>query len=114
MTLGRALRRMHDAEVSHRDLKSPNLLVQEADDGFQLLIGDLDGARVRTAPVSWRRRARDLARLDASLDADGDARRWVLDAYLAVWPRPPVDRRTFTSWIAHAVRAKRGPSDRPR
>ena len=68
--LGRFLRRLHDADVSHRDLKAPNLVARRDGRLVSFAIVDLEGARVRRRGVSWRRRARDLARLDASLAHD--------------------------------------------
>ena len=103
------------AEVSHRDLKAPNLLVGAADvPAPQIHLVDLEGARIRRGPVSWSRRARDLARLDASLDANATDRLRVLMAYWRVLPRPRVDRRAFLTRIAQHVRRKRGASGAPR
>jgi tRNA A-37 threonylcarbamoyl transferase component Bud32 len=108
--LGRVLRAMHDAEVTHRDLKAPNLLVSDAPP--RIVVADVDGVRLRCP--GWRRRARDLARLDASLDARETDRARVFSAYWRPLPRPPVDSRTFRAEIAKRVSAKRGPSGRPR
>jgi tRNA A-37 threonylcarbamoyl transferase component Bud32 len=108
--LGRFLRGMHDAEISHRDLKAPNLLV--AGEPPRIVIVDVDGVARRV--VDWRRRARDLARLDASVDAHATDRARVLRAYWRGGPRPSVDRHTFARWIARIVARKRGPSGRPR
>jgi len=108
--LGRFLRAMHDAEISHRDLKAPNLLAVDRPPWF--LVADVDGVCRRE--VSWRRRARDLARLDASVAARDTDRLRVLDAYWRVLPRPPVDRHAFARWIARHVARKRGPSGHPR
>lgn len=112
--LGRTIRLMHDAEVSHRDLKAPNLLVRVDDAGHRIVIADLDGARIRRRPISWRRRARDLARLDASLRASRADRLRVLQGYLRVPPWPRLDVRRLLSAIAERVAWKRGPSDEPR
>ncbi len=80
--LGRALRRLHDAEVSHRDLKPLNLLVLGTpEEGFRLAVVDLEGARLRYRPVSVGRRARDLARLAAGLPLPAASRLRVLAAY---------------------------------
>ena len=112
--LGRMLRALHDAEVTHRDLKSPNLLAASTDGGLAPVIVDLDGARIRGRTVSWRRRARDLARLDASLDACASDRLRVLRAYWSVLPRPPLPKREFLGRIEGRVRQKRGPAGLPR
>jgi len=108
--LGRFLRHMHDAEISHRDLKAPNLLV--TGERPRLVVADVDGVARRV--VGWRRRARDLARLDASVDAPATDRARVLRAYWRSGPRPAVDRHEFTRWIARRVAQKRGPSGQPR
>jgi len=112
--LGRMLRAMHEAEVTHRDLKPPNLLAVDAEQGGNCVIVDLDGARIRKGPVSWARRARDLARLDAGLDARTTDRLRVLRAYYDVLPRPPVSLRALAERIGVHVRRKRGPEGLPR
>jgi tRNA A-37 threonylcarbamoyl transferase component Bud32 len=72
--LGRFLRRMHDAEVVHRDLKAPNLVAWRCPAGPAFAVVDLEGARATSGPVPWARRARDVARLDASLPRDAVSR----------------------------------------
>lgn len=109
--LGRTLRRMHEAEVSHRDLKAPNLLIT---DDLRPVIVDLDGARVRRGPVRWARRARDVMRLDASLDLPERDRTRILTAYHAVLPRPPLSLAAFAEEVASLSRKKRGPTGEPR
>lgn len=108
--LGRFLRHMHDAEISHRDLKAPNLLV--VGDEPRFLIADVDGVARRE--VDWRRRARNIARLDASVEAHATDRARVLRAYWRSGSSPPVTQRDFTRWIARAVARKRGPAGLPR
>ena len=112
--LGRLLRALHDAEVSHRDLKPPNLLVVEDGDVPRVVFVDLDGVRIRRRPVRWRRRARDLARLDAGLAARRTDRLRVFQGYWDVLPRPTADAREFLTWVERRVRRKRGPSGLPR
>ena len=109
--IGRTLRRMHDAELSHRDLKAPNLLVTGA---LRPVLVDLDGARVRRGAVRWPRRARDLMRLDASLDLPERDRMRIVSAYHAVLPFPPLDLGDFAEEVATLSRRKRGPSGEPR
>ncbi len=115
--LGRFVRRIHDAEVSHRDLKAPNIVARRDASSVSYEIVDLEGARIRRGEISWRRRARDLARLDASFGRElvsrADRLR-VVRGYFAPWRRPPVDLRTFTRRVASASLRKRGPTGRPR
>src|SRR5262249_41941968 len=66
--LGAVIRELHGRRLSHRDLKAPNILVSrpggdEAALSFWLI--DLVGVRC-PGRLSWRRRVRDLARLNAS------------------------------------------------
>lgn len=63
---GRALRRFHDAGGVHPDLHVKNLLVRESGDGAEVIVIDLDRARV-SAPVSARERMTELMRLLRSL-----------------------------------------------
>ncbi len=109
--LGRTLRRMHDAEVTHRDLKAPNLLVLP---DLGIMIADVDGARVRRGPVRWARRARDLMRLDASLDLRERDRVRILASYHAALPFPPEPLPEFAGEVARLAQRKRGPSGLPR
>jgi tRNA A-37 threonylcarbamoyl transferase component Bud32 len=103
VALGRSLRRLHDAEVSHRDLKPSNLLVvAETGGGFRFPLVDLEGVRPRYGPVSWRRRARDLARLAASLPLSRADRLRILTAYHRVSPAPPWPLRR----LAHVVHTR--------
>ena len=113
--LGRTLRAMHDDGIVHRDLKAPNLLWHDnRTPGGAFFIVDHDGARIARGDVPWKRRARDLARLDASLPASRTDRMRVLRAYRQVFPRPPVDERSMAGWIDKHVRRKRGPSGVPK
>jgi len=66
--------------------------------------------------VPWRRRARDLARLDASVGpvvSRADRRR-VLAGYFASFRRAPVSLATFARRVARASARKRGPAGAPR
>jgi hypothetical protein len=73
--LAHALRRMHEAGFSHRDLKAPNVLVAPAGSARpRPVLVDLDGLRP-AGRVSARRRVRDLMRLAVSLEEWGVARR---------------------------------------
>ena len=115
--LGRFLRRMHDAEVVHRDLKAPNLVAWDGPRGASFAVVDLEGAHVARGRVPWARRARDLARLDASLGSPPVSRAdrlRVLRGYFAAWERAPVSRGDFARRVAFASARKRAPSGRPR
>jgi serine/threonine protein kinase len=124
VALGRALRALHEAEVAHRDLKAPNLLVEETREGWRFPLVDVDGADPRYGPLGWARRVRDLARLAASLPLASAERLRVLAAYAAVPPRPPLALRELATRVheraqAHRLRLARGaqaptrPSPRP-
>jgi tRNA A-37 threonylcarbamoyl transferase component Bud32 len=114
--LGRSLRRLHDAEVSHRDLKPSNLLVVADPDGrFRFPLVDLEGVRTRYAAISWRRRARDLSRLAASLPLPPADRLRILAAYHRAGSRPPWTLRRLASTVhvhadahRHRLRARYG------
>jgi tRNA A-37 threonylcarbamoyl transferase component Bud32 len=114
--LGRFLRRLHDADVSHRDLKAANLVAWTTPKGLAFAVVDLEGARLRDRRVPWPRRARDLGRLDASLGAPvtrADRRR-VLRGYYHAFARPGLPLAEFARLVARASARKRGPSGTPR
>jgi tRNA A-37 threonylcarbamoyl transferase component Bud32 len=101
----RAVRRLHDAGLSHRDLKASNLLLPT--DGRGIVFADLEGARVHRRAVSWRRRARDLARLDASLTLSDGERIVFLEGYVRVAPQSPLPFERFTAFVATRSEWKR-------
>ncbi len=63
---GRAVRCFHDAGGQHRDLHIKNLLVRENEQACEVIVIDLDGARLREN-VTPPRRTAELARLYRSL-----------------------------------------------
>lgn len=77
--LGRLIGRMHVWNVSHRDLKANNLMIVEQVDTLEAWLVDLDGVRILSR-LTDDRRARDLARLIASLRRYD----WLAGA---LWPR---------------------------
>jgi hypothetical protein len=105
--LGRAVRALHDAECSHRDLKAPNLLVREAPEHVTFPLADVDGARATYRPVGWRRRVRDLARLAASLPLPRADHLRVLRAYARVPPAPPLALRELAVRVHRLARRHR-------
>lgn len=107
VALGRALRRLHDAEVAHRDLKAPNLLLAGAGARWEVIVADVDGARPLYAPVPWARRARDLARLAASLPLPRTQRLRVLAAYAAAGAQPPLSLRDLARRVHRHAQAHR-------
>lgn len=71
---GHAVRRFHDAGGRHRDLHVGNLLVREVDERAEVIIVDLDRARLGPDPTAARRMA-ELMRLYRSLVKRGLATR---------------------------------------
>jgi len=63
---GAAIRRLHDAGAEHADLHIKNLLIREQDERADVIVIDLDRARIHPA-VSPRRRFEELMRLQRSL-----------------------------------------------
>ena len=59
------IRKMHDLSVSHRDLKSPNLMVSENGGTIKIWLVDLVGVRTHTY-LPDERKAQNLARLNSS------------------------------------------------
>jgi tRNA A-37 threonylcarbamoyl transferase component Bud32 len=67
--LGRELARIHAAGFCQPDLYAKHILVRAAGERFEFCVLDWQRSRPRRL-VSWRRRVRDLAALDASLSAE--------------------------------------------
>ena len=63
---GRALRRFHDLGARHRDLHVKNLLVRQSPESVEIVIIDLDRARLAGAPSPAERMA-EIMRLHRSL-----------------------------------------------
>jgi serine/threonine protein kinase len=104
--LARLVRQMHDRRVSHRDLKAANVLLEW---GTTPTLIDLVGVRVGR-PVSFRQRARELARLNASFlrpprVRHADRLRF-LRAYLAAGERRPEGWKAWWRAVAGATAAK--------
>jgi hypothetical protein len=69
--LAHLVRQIHARKLSHRDLKSANILVQQSDHGSPALwLIDLVGVS-RHSKLSRRRRVQNLARLNASFLSSG-------------------------------------------
>lgn len=105
-SLGRLLGRMHAWHVSHDDLKACNLVAVDRAEGVDTFLIDLDGVKILRR-LSADRRARDLARLAASIDMHGWLSRTVrlrfLRAYLAELGDRNVEwKRTWRDTAAHA------------
>jgi tRNA A-37 threonylcarbamoyl transferase component Bud32 len=104
--LARMLRAMHDRAVSHRDLKASNLLLEM---GYSPMLIDLVGVRAGES-VSFARRARELARLNASFltchAVTSTVRLRFLSAYLSAGERPSRDWKEWWSAISGATQAK--------
>lgn len=105
--LGRLIRTMHDRQVSHRDLKAANILLQGTECEPVLL--DLVGV-VMGRTVSFADRVRDLARLNASFrNATGltctDRLRF-LRVYLNWGLHGHTDWKNWWNAVEQATRAK--------
>jgi len=65
------VRTMHERGIGHGDLKAKNVLVQERDGGgINIFFVDLDSVRIADR-LSFRRRCRDIARLNCSFPDRG-------------------------------------------
>ena len=111
--LGRLVRLMHHRQVSHRDLKAPNILL--AGPGSDPVVIDLVGV-VAGRPVTTGQRARDLARLNASFLTSttvsrGDRLRF-LRAYLDWGMHGRGDWKTWWKAVDRATRAKQAKNAR--
>jgi len=75
-SLARLVRTLHERSLSHRDLKSSNILIKAADGQKpdELSLIDLVGVRLHY-PLPWHRRAQNLARLSLSLSTVPDRTR---------------------------------------
>jgi hypothetical protein len=107
--LGRLVRTMHARQVSHRDLKAPNVLMTAADEPVLIDLVGVETGR----PVPESIRVRDLARLNASFLGSrhvsrGDRLR-CLRAYLG-WGLH--GRGDWKSWWRRVDEATREKADR--
>lgn len=103
---------MHDRAVSHRDLKACNILLER---GVEPVLIDLVGVRIRRA-VSFRQRAKELARLNASFLASPDVtctvRLRFLRTYLAAGDCRIADWKSWWREIRRATVAKQAKNRR--
>lgn len=101
--LGRLIGRMHDTGTTHRDLKAANLLVVEERCDVTVYLIDLDGLQPGKY-VSFKRQARDLARLAAGLTAHPWVTRSIcrrfLRAYLRQYSEESIDWKPLWQAIA--------------
>ena len=115
--IGRLLRVMHDREVSHRDLKGPNLLLSGVSDPFHAtpVVIDLVGVRAGHA-VPRAIRVRDLARLAASFHdsplLSRTDRLRVLRAYLRWGLHGSANWKSWWNEIDAAIRVKVAKNER--
>ncbi len=107
VTLGRLLGRMHSWNVAHRDLKAANLMVDDSGERLEAYLIDLDGVRLLRR-ISPRRRARNLARLAASIEAHPWVTRSLrlrfLRAYLDELPDAAGDWKRFWKAVQRHTR----------
>jgi hypothetical protein len=99
--LARVLRVMHDRGVSHRDLKAPNVMLRGAATdpatAAPVLI-DLVGASASAGAVPFARRARELARLNASFLAMPNVTRTERLRFLLAYLRAGESQPGWKSW----------------
>jgi tRNA A-37 threonylcarbamoyl transferase component Bud32 len=104
-SLGRLIRRMHEKQVAHRDLKAANILMSGDDPVLIDLVGVAPGA-----DVSRRQRMKNLARLNASFLDSPDVTRTdrlrFLRAYLAWGLRGRAGWKDWWNGVARATAAK--------
>jgi hypothetical protein len=114
--LGRLVRDMHDKQVSHRDLKAPNILMAGSDPATaEPILIDLVGVTAGR-PVRREKRVRDLARLNASFLGSPHVTRTdrlrVLRAYLRWGLHGPGDWKKWWAEIGRATQAKAAKNER--
>jgi serine/threonine protein kinase len=110
--LARVVRAMHDRGVSHRDLKAPNVMLRGAatdpTTAAPVLI-DLVGVRAGASEIPFARRARELARLNASFlemkHVTRTERLRFLRVYLGAGGREPDWKKWWTA-VSRATAAK--------
>jgi tRNA A-37 threonylcarbamoyl transferase component Bud32 len=110
--IGRLLGTLHQRQLSHRDLKAPNLLLRMDTDGLtvkEVLFIDLVGVR-RHGKLQRRRRVQNLARLNASFRQQSGLTRTdklrALRAYLAWGLHGRLGWKRWWNEIAAATEAK--------
>jgi tRNA A-37 threonylcarbamoyl transferase component Bud32 len=113
--LARVVRAMHDRGVSHRDLKAPNVMLEgaaTAPAGAAPVLIDLVGVSASAEEVPFARRAKELARLNASFLAMPNVTRAerlrFLRAYLRAGARQPDWKRWWKAVsVATAVKVEK-------
>ena len=104
--LARLLRSMHDRGVSHRDLKSANVILAG---GAEPILIDLVGVRTRLQP-SDQQRAKELARLNASFldntEITSTDRLRFLHSYLAAGTGSQEGWKSWWKMVSRATAAK--------
>ena len=105
--LGVLVARLHGERVRQRDLKAPNVLIETRAEGdVRARLVDLEGMRQLRRPPRTEERARDLARLLASLSVDDVVeagverhhREALLAAYLEGAGASGIDLPAFAWW----------------
>ncbi len=109
--LARVVRTMHDRGVSHRDLKAPNVMLANAAtdpaNATPVLI-DLVGVRASASAVPFARRAKELARLNASFLAVPHVTRTERLRFLRVYLSAGERRRRLENVVESGSRGDRG------
>jgi tRNA A-37 threonylcarbamoyl transferase component Bud32 len=110
-SLARLVRTLHERSLSHRDLKSSNILIKAGSGGQpdELSLIDLVGVRLKY-PLPWHRRAQNLARLSVSLSTVPDRTRsdalYFLRLYLPWGLSPLSDWKSRWRSIERAIGRK--------
>jgi serine/threonine protein kinase len=99
--LARVVRTMHDRGVSHRDLKAPNVMLQDAAtdpaNATPVLI-DLVGVKASADAVPFARRTKELARLNASFLTMPNVTRTERLRFLLAYLRTGVRELDWKKW----------------
>ena len=110
-SLGRLLGRMHAQRVLHGDLKASNLLVTDCNGQIETHLVDADDVTLNIE-TTLSRRATDLARLAASLEAHPWVSRTVRARFLRAYRKETGDGATDGKTLSHTIAERARPINR--